>query len=78
MPYMKSKLPHNAKLLELIEGRRKVLGITQAELAKKLGFGTCTLLRRLENPDLFTVGELSLLSTALHVPYFEIVSTLQK
>ena len=55
-------------LEKAIKTRMVEIDLRKPELAAALCMSTRSLYRRLENPDLFTIGELKRAAKKLHVP----------
>lgn len=60
-------------LSKAIKKRMVDLDMRKPELAAALCMSTRSLYRRLENPDLFTVGELKRAAKKLHVPFEQLL-----
>ena len=68
MPYIKPKEPNFARLGRLFRG----YGLSGREIGRILSISGATACKKLDNPELFTLGELRKLNTAAHIPAEEI------
>lgn len=68
MPKVKSQYTKRDPLLELLLGRQKTMGVSNDELAEKLGVCTVTLInKRKAGSDSFTLGQIKTMCRALEI-----------
>ena len=73
MPYIRPKQPAFAKVGRLMKG----YGLTGRKVAEIIGCAGATGVKKLEDPELFTLGDLMRINKAAHIPADEIREAIQ-
>ena len=74
MPYIKTPDPPFVRVARLLKG----YDLNAARIAKLLEWDPHTAKRRLDNPELFKLGDLAELSAKAHIPMDEIRAAIIK